>query len=327
VRRGADAEGGAPGGRTGGRGDRAQPCAARGAGARRDGGTRDAHERKALREAEAREAATPPWLTHRVRPSHLLSRRHAPQEVPVSLRVRALVLLSFLLAPASSLASDGVVEINQARMAAGDVTPGDAPGAPVTISAPGSYRLTSNLRGLDRTKAVVLIASDRVSLDLNGFTVGFCLDVTLPQICLQGSEPAIGVDEDRDQVAVRNGVVVGGGNDGVWLRLTTSSVVENVRVTGSLDGITVGPGSLVRNSVTEGNVRGLSIAAGTLVESTVIRGNSTSAILMQFGPNGQTGIRGCAITQNGTPAVEVQPMNANVRDLGGNLCGSDTVCP
>src|SRR5438046_162421 len=42
----------------------------------------------------------------------------------------------------ASYASDGVVEINQARALAGGVTRGDAPGFPVTISQPGSYRLT-----------------------------------------------------------------------------------------------------------------------------------------------------------------------------------------
>jgi hypothetical protein len=42
-------------------------------------------------------------------------------------------------------AVDGVNEINQVRAAAGGIAPGDAAGFPVTIDAPGSYRLTSNL--------------------------------------------------------------------------------------------------------------------------------------------------------------------------------------
>lgn len=53
---------------------------------------------------------------------------------------------AILLAPAGqALAAEGVIQINQARALAGGVTPGDEPGFPVTISQPGSYRLTGNL--------------------------------------------------------------------------------------------------------------------------------------------------------------------------------------
>ncbi len=45
---------------------------------------------------------------------------------------------------APALAVDGVLEINQACVATG-CFPGDAPGFPVRIPAPGSYRLTSDL--------------------------------------------------------------------------------------------------------------------------------------------------------------------------------------
>jgi hypothetical protein len=40
---------------------------------------------------------------------------------------------------------DGVVLINQSDALQGYITSRDAPGFPVTISDPGSYRLTSNL--------------------------------------------------------------------------------------------------------------------------------------------------------------------------------------
>ena len=63
-----------------------------------------------------------------------------------SRRIAALgPLTAALLLASAALAVDGVIEINQARAAAGNVTPGDGPGFPVVISASGSYRLTSNL--------------------------------------------------------------------------------------------------------------------------------------------------------------------------------------
>ena len=60
---------------------------------------------------------------------------------------RRTVCVCMLAAISSSLyAVDGIVLIDQNRALAGNVTPGDAPGFPVTLSQPGSYRLSGNLR-------------------------------------------------------------------------------------------------------------------------------------------------------------------------------------
>jgi len=42
-------------------------------------------------------------------------------------------------------AVDGVLLINQSNAIAGNVTPGDTPGFPVSINLPGIYKLSSNL--------------------------------------------------------------------------------------------------------------------------------------------------------------------------------------
>jgi len=61
-------------------------------------------------------------------------------------KMRCLAVLAGLTAVAvPAYAVDGVVLINQSVALSGNVTPGDTPGFPVTISAPGSYRLSSNL--------------------------------------------------------------------------------------------------------------------------------------------------------------------------------------
>ena len=54
------------------------------------------------------------------------------------------VFILLLTGTVPAFAADGVIEINQARAKAGGVTPGDTPLFPVTISQPGSYRLTGN---------------------------------------------------------------------------------------------------------------------------------------------------------------------------------------
>lgn len=83
----------------------------------------------------------------------------------------ASVLGAGLLAlPIAVLAVDGVIMIDQAKALAGNVTPGDAAGFPVTISRSGSYRLSSNLTVPQGSNAVEITASS-VTLDLNGFTI------------------------------------------------------------------------------------------------------------------------------------------------------------
>src|SRR5712692_4005736 len=68
-------------------------------------------------------------------------------------------------------AVDGVVLIDQNRALAGGVTPGDAPGFPVTISVPGSYRLSGNLTVPDANTTAIQVTADNVTLDLNGFSI------------------------------------------------------------------------------------------------------------------------------------------------------------
>ena len=53
------------------------------------------------------------------------------------------------IAALPALASDGVIEINQAKALAGGVTAFDGPGFPVTVTAPGSYILTSAVKRVD----------------------------------------------------------------------------------------------------------------------------------------------------------------------------------
>ena len=50
---------------------------------------------------------------------------------------------------------------------AGNVTPGDTPGFPVTISKAGSYRLSGNLTVPNKDTTAILIVADDVTLDLN----------------------------------------------------------------------------------------------------------------------------------------------------------------
>src|SRR5947199_9680744 len=80
-----------------------------------------------------------------------------------------LAILGSLAIPAYAV--DGVVLINQSAALAGNVTPGDTPGFPVTISVPGSYKLSGNLTVPDANTDAIVIASSDVTFDLNGFSI------------------------------------------------------------------------------------------------------------------------------------------------------------
>ena len=74
-------------------------------------------------------------------------------------------LLSLALAT-SAIASDGVLEINQTCAGQTGCFAGDAAGFPVTISASGSYRLTSNLTVPNENTEGIVVSANDVGIDL-----------------------------------------------------------------------------------------------------------------------------------------------------------------
>ena len=69
-----------------------------------------------------------------------------------------------------AIAADGEILITHAKALAGNVTPGDAPGYPITLSKTGSYRLGGNLIP-GAGKNGIEITGDFVTLDFGGFTL------------------------------------------------------------------------------------------------------------------------------------------------------------
>lgn len=103
--------------------------------------------------------------------------------------------------------------IDQNKALAGNLSPGDAPGFPITLSVPGSYKLTGNLvvpAGLNGIE----ITGDNVTLDLNGFRIagsGSCTrnQSTYVVNCSAQSQYGILVTAGGVTGTVRNGSVQG----------------------------------------------------------------------------------------------------------------------
>lgn len=75
-------------------------------------------------------------------------------------------LLTISIAPPAF--ADGEIVITQAKAVAGNVTPGDTAGFPITISQPGAYVLQSNL-SVPGGKWGFDIRANNVDIDMNGF--------------------------------------------------------------------------------------------------------------------------------------------------------------
>jgi hypothetical protein len=134
-------------------------------------------------------------------------------------------------------ATDGTIEINQAKVTAGG-------GFPYPITTSGSYRLTSNLVVSATNTDAIDVTYLNVTIDLNGFS-----------ILGPGSGTGIGINgKSTVGVTVKNGSVLDFGS-GVWVG--NNSIVKSVNAsfnsTGSAGGIEVGNNSVVETCTANSN--------------------------------------------------------------------------
>ncbi|HEX4911119.1 MAG TPA: right-handed parallel beta-helix repeat-containing protein [Permianibacter sp.] len=150
-----------------------------------------------------------------------------------------------------ALAVDGVVLIDQGRALAGNVTPGDAPGFPVSITRSGSYRLSSQLvlPANRNINGIEISNNATITLDLNGFAiVGPCGPALEPRPCDGKGGTGIGVVTlgSLDGADIKNGTIRYMASDGV--NIASNTRLEQVRlIKNSGNGATLGRGSLVIN--------------------------------------------------------------------------------
>lgn len=191
-------------------------------------------------------------------------------------------------ASSTALASDGVVEINQAKALAGSVTPGDAPGFPVTINQTGSYRLTGDLQVPANLDGVV-ITSPFVTLDLGGFSLA-------GGGCTLGAGPSgISAGGGTSTIVVRNGTVRSWMH-GIDLRNAQSSRVEDLAAEGNCGrGFRTGFASIVANSTARQNNVGIQVGISSRVVDSVADFNTTAGIEA----SNDSLITGCVVTGNG----------------------------
>ena len=181
----------------------------------------------------------------------------------------------------TAYAVDGVILSDQNKALAGAVTPGDAPGFPVTLTQSGSYRLASNLVVPDANTSAIVIGKGAigVSIDLNGFsiigpgTVGTGIGISSAP-----DDPSSPFGTFSNVGAsVRNGTIFGMGSSGISL-LAAGSAIENVTITknGSF-GIVANLCTLTRNRIMKNGAGGIN-ASSCVVTQNMISQNTGAGI-------------------------------------------------
>lgn len=199
-----------------------------------------------------------------------------------------------------ALAVDGMLEINQACAVSIGCFSGDAAGLPVTITAAGSYLLTSNLTVPDENTDGILVSANDVGIDLNNFAIiGPVTCTGLPLTCTHTSgtgDGIVGPSAAFTNTSVRNGSVTGMGNHGV--SLGEQAEVTDLRVRSNRsNGIYVQTGSTVLGNTARSNTGyGLNLSADTGYSGNVVSGNTggtVSGTAVQFGQNACNGNTTC----------------------------------
>ncbi len=233
-------------------------------------------------------------------------------------RVWTFIAALSCLVPAPASATDGVIEINQARALAGGITPGDTAGFPVTLSQPGQYRLTGNLDVPLLVDGISVGAND-VSVDLNGHTLRCAAS---PPFC--GGLNGIVASAGLQNTVIGNGTVRGF-QWGVLVR--DYSLVENVRAIGNNLGIVVNVAAVVRDCVVTGNAAtGIQLAGGgSLAENNVVDDNGAHGVCT-LSQVYAVALRGNVISANVLGALCPNQITGIYFNAGGNLC-NNTPCP
>jgi hypothetical protein len=198
----------------------------------------------------------------------------------------SLVLALSILPVFSARSVDGVLEINQTCAQQTGCFVGDQPGYPVSITLPGSYRLTSNLVVPDENTDGIVVNTSDVRIDLNDFSIIGAGCVGVATNCTPSSGTGSGVERTANSnrgLFVKNGSIVGMGNYGVYLG--DQSEVSNLNARWNrFTGIFVGNSSIVTgSSAYQNGGTGISAANAAVLSRNTAYLNGGTGIFTSFG--------------------------------------------
>ena len=246
--------------------------------------------------------------------------------------MRSLLTLPLFLALAPpAIASDGVLEINQTCAVNTGCFSGDAAAFPVTITAAGSYRLTSNLTvPNENTDGIVVDASD-VGIDLNNFAIlGPVTCSGTPLVCSPSSGSGSGVERTavaNRGISVKNGSITGMGSFGV--SLGDQAAVTNLRVRWNRSGgISASIGAIISgNAASQNGSSGIFASVGSTISGNTASNNGTDGISSSFAST----VSGNTASNNGRDGITARDGstlsgNTASQNGGDGIKGGGTRC-
>jgi hypothetical protein len=247
--------------------------------------------------------------------------------------VAGLVVVMMMCLGGTAFAYSDVKPIYLYAIEMGGFTPGDAPGFPLTISQPGSYRLVENITVPNSSTTAIEVTADNVTIDLNGFAIfgpvscTACVGNAASMVCSPtGAGRGISSADERKNLKVMNGTVKGMG--GIGIR-AGDATIENVRVINNgNDGIYIQLEGRVRSvSAASNGATGIDLGGHGMVSGSSAECNKNIGISLGLGNvsgsiadgNGSYGIRA-----TGTVTGNTSSYNADdgIRLTGGIATGN-----
>ena len=228
----------------------------------------------------------------------------------------------------SAIAAAEEIVITQAKALAGNITPGDAPGYPITLSRTGSYRLGGNLIPGDG-KDGIEITGNLVTLDMSGFALhgnakarhgiaghGYGVRIQNGSIVKFKEN---GVEGQGHWWTVENMLVTGNSSKGIYLGGNNSRVLHSTVAYNYGDGIACGVSCLLEgNIISRNGAYGVSAKNGSAVGNVImsnVREGLVAISWLNYGDN--------TIEDNNNGQ---QQTNGTFAPLFPNACGA-TLCP
>jgi len=209
---------------------------------------------------------------------------------------RAALFAALSLLSAAVHAVDGEIIVTHAKALAGNVTPGDTPGYPVTLSLPGKYKMGGNLTQPDANTKVIEATVSNIDLDLNGFTVSGtnACDYSGGVVCAQTSSTVNAIDLRHENSHVGNGAITNVSGTAVKI----NGVAENLIITETGEhGIEVvgGDAGLIRNN-TISYTKNWGIVSDA--NAGIISGNSLRSVNLGINVTARSLVTGNAVISN-----------------------------
>jgi parallel beta-helix repeat protein len=205
---------------------------------------------------------------------------------------RLVLATTIFVALSASAYADGLdgVSITHAKALAGNVTPGDTAGYPVTLSQPGLYKFAGNL-DVPAVKTGIEVTVADVTIDLNGY-----------RLHAFGRPNTTGIYSTQPSITIRNGTIAGFtviGIQAAGLGALTW-IIEDMRIAVNGTGIhaSLSDRTIIRNNEIASNGLGLYCGKSCLIEGNIVSSNTRHGVVATSGlvlnnsvfSNGQAGI-------------------------------------